>query len=194
KENIGITPKPVLVKEVLEIALQMVSDQAAEKGITLVEETETIGKEVSGNWEKERIIQAIFNILDNAVKYTLPNGRVRLTAKTVRSSEFGVRSDKTKDFELKTVSSEPADLMEISIEDTGIGIPKEHLPRIFERFYRVDKARSRELGGTGLGLSIVKHIVEAHGGTVQVQSTLNLGSTFHIILPLVGSTRLQGKG
>ncbi|MBI2093533.1 MAG: PAS domain-containing sensor histidine kinase, partial [Candidatus Omnitrophica bacterium] len=72
----------------------------------------------------------------------------------------------------------------IEVEDTGIGIPKESLPRIFERFYRVDKARSRELGGTGLGLSIVKHLIEAHRGQVSVTSQLGQGSIFTITLPV----------
>jgi two-component system phosphate regulon sensor histidine kinase PhoR len=71
----------------------------------------------------------------------------------------------------------------VSVEDTGEGIPAEHLPRIFERFYRVDRARSRELGGTGLGLAIVKHLVRAHGGEIGVRSTPNEGTTFVIELP-----------
>jgi two-component system phosphate regulon sensor histidine kinase PhoR len=70
-----------------------------------------------------------------------------------------------------------------SIEDNGIGIPKEDIPRIFERFYRVDKGRSKELGGTGLGLSIVKHLVQAHGGKVWAESQLGRGSTFYFTLP-----------
>ena len=74
--------------------------------------------------------------------------------------------------------------VEISVSDTGIGIPPKEIPRIFERFYRVDRARSRELGGTGLGLSIVKHIVEAHGGTVHVQSEPGKGSRFTVVFPL----------
>ncbi len=90
-----------------------------------------------------------------------------------------------KSTEQRTTNDERnADFVEISIEDTGIGIPKELLYRIFERFYRVDKARSRDLGGTGLGLAIVKHIVETHGGLVQVDSVVGKGSTFTLILPL----------
>jgi two-component system phosphate regulon sensor histidine kinase PhoR len=99
------------------------------------------------------------NLLDNALKYTEAGGRVGVTA---------TRSD-----------SEAA----ITIWDTGIGIPSTDLERIFERFYRVDKARSRELGGTGLGLSIVKHLTEAHGGRVSVESQLGKGSRFTVVLP-----------
>jgi len=102
--------------------------------------------------------QVAINLVDNAINYT----NMGAVAVTVQDGE----SDVT-----------------ISVQDTGIGIPSEHLPRIFERFYRADKARSRATGGTGLGLSIVKHIVEAHGGTVSVDSSLNQGSKFTLVLP-----------
>jgi two-component system phosphate regulon sensor histidine kinase PhoR len=99
------------------------------------------------------------NLLDNAVKYSADESAVRLEA---------VRTTK------ETL---------IRVIDRGCGIPREHLTRIFERFYRVDKARSRQLGGTGLGLAIVKHIAQAHGGRATVESTLGAGSTFSIHLP-----------
>ena len=104
--------------------------------------------------------QILLNILDNCVRYTPPGGRV--TVRSSRSPE-GVT---------------------VEISDTGVGIPSEHLPRIFERFYRVDAARSRELGGTGLGLAIVKHIILAHKGEITARSVLGKGSVFTIRLPL----------
>jgi two-component system, OmpR family, phosphate regulon sensor histidine kinase PhoR len=101
----------------------------------------------------------MLNLLDNAVKFSHRGGSVE-------------------------VSIQPGDkFMKVSVNDHGIGIPSAELPRLFERFYRVDKARSRELGGTGLGLAIVKHIVEAHGGKVFIESELGKGSQFSFTLP-----------
>jgi two-component system phosphate regulon sensor histidine kinase PhoR len=182
KELTETTLKKVRVEEVLNTAVQMVDDQARAKKIDLIMEKETLPEDLIAYWEEDRIEQALFNVLDNAVKYTPEGGHVRLAARIVRSSESGFRNG--KGLEQTDRDDELTDFLEITVEDTGIGIPKEHLPRIFERFYRVDKARSRELGGTGLGLSIVKHIVEAHRGTVQVRSVLDQGSTFTLILPL----------
>jgi two-component system phosphate regulon sensor histidine kinase PhoR len=106
--------------------------------------------------------RALSNLVDNALKYTPEGGKVRIGA----GSEGGQLS--------------------LTVEDDGMGIPEADLPRIFERFYRVDKSRSRDLGGTGLGLSIVKHIVQLHGGTVSVKSAPGSGSTFTLRLPLKG--------
>lgn len=102
------------------------------------------------------------NLIDNAVKYTPDSGRIIVCAQ----AETGDKKS-----------------IVVYVRDTGMGIPSVNLPRIFERFYRVDKARSRELGGTGLGLSIVKHLVEAHGGRVWAESQLNRGTTFYFSLP-----------
>ena len=149
----------VNVVEVLKSALHSVSDFAQEKNISLHLDLSGISEGSSLFWERDRVQQAVFNLLDNAVKYTPPGGAVHLSAR---------EADKS---------------LVITITDTGLGIPKEHLARIFERFYRVDRDRSREMGGTGLGLSIVKHIVEAHRGTVEAQSELGRGSTFTLTFP-----------
>ncbi len=109
--------------------------------------------------------QALINLVDNAIKYSDPGRTVWITV--------GVETEAT--------GRGPA--VVITVRDEGCGIEAEHLPRLFERFYRVDKARSRKVGGTGLGLSIVKHIVQAHGGTVAVESEPGVGSTFTIRLP-----------
>jgi len=111
--------------------------------------------------DEEGIETVLKNLLDNAVKYTPKRGEINIT------------------------STDKDDYIEIAVVDNGIGIPSRDLPRIFERFYCVDKARSRELGGTGLGLSIVKHIIEAHGGTVGVESEVGEGSRFTFTLSKV---------
>ncbi|MBA4311416.1 MAG: hypothetical protein C0417_02185 [Chlorobiaceae bacterium] len=108
--------------------------------------------------DKERLRQALINLIDNALKYNIPGGRVKVKYEILDSS------------------------VRIIVEDSGVGITEEHLPRIFERFYRVDKERSREAGGTGLGLAIVKHIIEAHGSKVEVQSEVGKGSMFSFTL------------
>jgi len=105
--------------------------------------------------------RALSNLVDNALKYTPEGGRVRVWG--------GLDNGQTI----------------LSVEDNGMGIPEADLPRIFERFYRVDKSRSRDLGGTGLGLSIVKHIIQLHGGNISVKSTMGVGSTFTVRLPQV---------
>jgi len=110
--------------------------------------------------DPDMIEQALINLVDNAIKYSPEGSAVTIDAGIV-------------DQEIR-----------IRVRDQGIGIPQKHLPRLFERFYRVDKARSRKMGGTGLGLSIVKHIVQAHGGRVSVESVQGEGSTFTLHLPL----------
>ncbi|OGB92799.1 MAG: hypothetical protein A3H39_16305 [candidate division NC10 bacterium RIFCSPLOWO2_02_FULL_66_22] len=132
----------------------------------------------------QRLKQLLRNLVDNGVKYTPPGGQVTLTLRAVRhngseqNSKFEIRNSK--------LSETIGPWVEIAIQDAGIGIPPEALPRIFERFYRVDPARSREAGGAGLGLCIARTIAEAHGGRIEVQSIPGAGSTFTIVLPLAG--------
>jgi len=112
------------------------------------------------NADKAKIEQLLVNLIDNAIKYTPAEGTITISL----------------------VNQHPS--LAINIQDSGIGIPAEHLGRIFERFYRVDKARSRQFGGTGLGLAIVKHIVSLHQGTIQIESKLTLGTLIKITLPI----------
>jgi two-component system phosphate regulon sensor histidine kinase PhoR len=145
------------VLEFLQGILEEMEPAAQSKGLSL---SLDVGFDAAAKvyGDRARLQQALVNLIDNAIKYTDPGGSVICRARPVLNR------------------------CEILVEDTGCGIAEEHLPRIFERFYRVDKDRSREVGGTGLGLSIAKHIVEAHGGTLQVRSRVAEGSTFSFSL------------
>jgi len=134
-----------------------VSELAAGKGVELTRELPSPPPMLRA--DRRQVEQAVLNLLDNAVKYTDAGGKV----------VFGVRQAGAS--------------VVISVSDNGPGIAAEHLPRLFERFYRVDKNRSREQGGTGLGLAIVKHVAQAHGGRVEVDSRPGQGSTFRLVLP-----------
>jgi signal transduction histidine kinase len=130
---------------------------ADEKNVRLIYEG-TSGLNVLG--DPIRLRQVVVNLIDNAIKYTPPGGSISVSSS--RSNGKAI----------------------LAVADTGIGIPSEALPYVFERFYRVDGARSRQLGGTGLGLAIVKSICSAFGGDVTVQSVIGSGTTFRVELPL----------
>lgn len=143
----------------------------------ILEESELVLKwEVPENLPKVSVdhqlfMQVLVNLIDNAIKYTLDSGTIAVSAE-LRTSEA---------FEGANITSEA---IIVHIKDTGIGIPMESQPRVFERFYRVDKGRAREMGGTGLGLAIAKHIVLRHNGRIWLESTLGEGSVFHVAIPL----------
>ena len=155
-EQGAIPLAPGNLREIVDGALACVEYKAKARGVELrVSAAESIVTDVNNTL----LEQAVVNLLDNAIKYSEPGKSVHVSIE---------RRDGTA---------------AIRVQDEGVGIAPEHLPRIFERFYRVDKARSRKLGGTGLGLSIVKHIAQAHGGTVSVESNPGKGSSFTIELP-----------
>ncbi len=142
--------------DVISVALEVCGPKAEARGVTLTQECPGC---LLAPVSPPLLEQAVVNLVDNAVKYSSAGGEVRVELKEAR------------------------DEVVISVVDEGQGIAREHLPRLFERFYRVDRARSRDLGGTGLGLAIVKHIAQVHGGRVSVDSVLGRGSTFRIHLP-----------
>ena len=149
-------PEVVPVRGVLEAVLLTVDAEARERQVRLVRD-EMQDLHVTGS--RLRLEQALLNLVANAIKFNRPGGEVH------------VRVTRKNDGRAAIV-----------VADNGVGIPSQDLPRIFERFYRVDRARSRQVGGTGLGLSIVKHVVERMGGTVTVESQLGKGSTFTVLL------------
>jgi two-component system, OmpR family, sensor histidine kinase SenX3 len=152
-------PVPVDVRGVLMSVLARTRRVARNKNITLQWKRFGRAAQYTVLGDETQLASMFTNLVDNAVKYTPPGGEVEVTG-GFEGSEIVIR-----------------------VSDTGIGIPEGKLPRIFERFYRVDKARSKETGGTGLGLSIVKHVAENHGGRVTVESTPGEGSTFTVYLP-----------
>jgi two-component system phosphate regulon sensor histidine kinase PhoR len=159
--------EPLSIQSVIDRTLAMIKPLADKKGHKLVSFVGENLPAVLG--DEDRLIQVLSNLLDNAVKYTPEKGAITVAAHQV--------SDNAEQPTLVTA-------LELSVTDTGMGIPEIDRPRVFERFYRVDKARSRELGGTGLGLAIVKHIVEGLGGRVWVEANIPTGSRFVVRLPV----------
>jgi two-component system phosphate regulon sensor histidine kinase PhoR len=154
--NGKLEPSKVNLAAVIDRAVRDFGAAFDEKSIEVIEE---IKEDVTALADPHAVEQVVRNILDNACQYTEAGGRVKLSVEA------------------------EVELACIRIEDTGIGIPERDLGRIFERFYRVDKARSRAAGGTGLGLSIVKHLVQSMNGSIDVASVLGCGSTFTLRLP-----------
>ena len=150
--------RPVAVGDLIESCVETARLKAAQKQLTLEVDCPEALPAIRG--DSNRLREVLQNLLDNAVQYTPAGGR--LTVRAARADGQVV----------------------VSVNDTGIGIPKADQERIFERFYRVDAARSREVGGTGLGLSIARHLVEAHGGRITVESEVGRGSTFSVFLPI----------
>jgi two-component system phosphate regulon sensor histidine kinase PhoR len=151
------------VAELIESCLETAQHRAAEKDIRVYVSHSSDLPDIAG--DRRRLAEILQNLLDNATQYTLPGGRITLTAE-----------------------ARDADVV-FTVSDTGIGIPKADQSRIFERFYRVDAARSREAGGTGLGLAIAKHLVEVHGGRIWVESEIGQGSQFNFSVPVFDPER-----
>jgi len=147
----------VSVKQLIENSVEMVGHRAAEKDLRIIVNLPEHLPDIAG--DRLRLSEVLQNLLDNSIQYTLPGGQILVSA--------GAEGNEVV----------------FTISDTGIGIPKADQPRIFERFYRVDAARSREAGGTGLGLSIAKHIIEVHDGRIWVESEIGQGSDFHFSVP-----------
>ncbi|WP_138495465.1 two-component system histidine kinase PnpS [Paenibacillus pinistramenti] len=160
--RVPLAYEPIELRPLFESLFEVLKASADKKSIALVMEVPE-GLFIEG--DEDRLRQIFMNLLSNAISYTLEGGRVKLTAQMLEDEE--------------------GDKIRFVVADTGIGIPKKDLPRIFERFYRVDKARSRSSGGTGLGLSIVKHLVDLNHGNIRVESKVGEGSSFILDLPIV---------
>ncbi|AHV96666.1 two-component system histidine kinase PnpS [Paenibacillus sabinae] len=162
-KRVQLECSPVHLSSFFDSLLETMSKVAEKKSITLSAE---VPEELFMEGDEDKLRQIFLNLLSNAINYTHEGGNVKVRAVNRQN----------KDGEETVV---------FTVVDTGMGIPRKDLPRIFERFYRVDKARSRSSGGTGLGLSIVKHLVELHRGAISVESDLGIGTTFTLELPLL---------
>ncbi|TXK84182.1 two-component system histidine kinase PnpS [Paenibacillus sp. N3.4] len=164
-KRIPMNFSPIYLPEFLDRSLNVLRKEAEKKHIEL---SMQVDDDIYIEADEDRLRQIFINLLSNGISYTQEGGKVKVRVEPLDMNVDG-------DYER----------LRIIVSDTGIGIPKKDLPRIFERFYRVDKARSRSSGGTGLGLSIVKHLVEMHKGTIRVDSELGIGTKFTIELPVI---------
>jgi two-component system, OmpR family, phosphate regulon sensor histidine kinase PhoR len=157
--KVSLRRAPVQIGEVVASVVDIIAPRAARAGVAVSAQIPADLALVSA--DRDRLAQVLINLIDNAVKYTPEGGSVTVTGRNLVPGRI-----------------------EVAVADTGIGIPPADLPRITERFYRVDKARSRELGGTGLGLAIVKHLVMAHAGELTIESEQERGTTVRFTLPI----------
>ncbi|KQX45916.1 MULTISPECIES: two-component system histidine kinase PnpS [unclassified Paenibacillus] len=164
-KRIPMNFSPIYLPEFLERSLSVLRKEAEKKHIEL---SMLVDDDIYIEADEDRLRQIIINLLSNGIAYTHDGGKVKVRVEPLDMNADG-------DYER----------LRLIVSDTGMGIPKKDLPRIFERFYRVDKARSRSSGGTGLGLSIVKHLVELHKGTIRVDSEVGVGTRFTIELPVI---------
>ena len=155
--KVTLHQREVNLSDIVQEVVAMFEKDATKKGVTFINQVDRV---MSVYADRDRLSQILVNLVDNAVKYTAIQGQVSFSA-----------------------ASKSDDQIALHVQDTGQGIPAQDLPRITERFYRVDKARSRELGGTGLGLAIVKHLVQLHSGTLSFESEVGKGTTVQITLP-----------
>jgi two-component system, OmpR family, phosphate regulon sensor histidine kinase PhoR len=162
-ERLELEVRRLTVSQLVESCYETAQRRAAEKGLTLSHQLPAPLPDVAG--DSRRLQEVLQNLLDNAIQYTLPGGNIVLSAEAKN------------------------DEVVFTVADTGMGIPRSDQPRIFERFYRVDAARSREAGGTGLGLAIAKHLIEVHGGRIWVESEVGEGSQFHFSIPVYDPER-----
>jgi two-component system, OmpR family, phosphate regulon sensor histidine kinase PhoR len=162
-ERLELEVRRLAVSQLVESCYETAQRRAAEKGLILSLQLPGRLPDVAG--DSRRLQEVLQNLLDNAIQYTLPGGKIVLSAEAKNDEVI------------------------FTVADTGIGIPRSDQPRIFERFYRVDAARSREAGGTGLGLSIAKHLIEVHGGRIWVESEVGEGSQFHFSIPVFDPER-----
>jgi len=160
-ERLELEIQQLHVSQLVESCLETAQRRATEKNLRISLNMPQHLPDIAG--DRRRLAEVLQNLLDNAIQYTLSGGQIILSAETAEGEVI------------------------LTVSDTGIGIPKADQPRIFERFYRVDVARSREAGGTGLGLAIAKHLVEVHGGRLWVDSEVGQGSQFHFSVPLFDS-------
>jgi two-component system, OmpR family, phosphate regulon sensor histidine kinase PhoR len=185
-ERTALHLRPVPCGEAARHSMALLAPQAEKKGIELVTAMPDDVPPVLA--DRDRLVQVLVNLIDNAVKYTPQGGKVTVAARRLTAEAQGRRgAGETGSLPPDTSAARPIDAVEISVTDTGIGIPDKDLPRLTERFYRVDKARSRELGGTGLGLAIVKHLVAAQNGTLVIESKPGEGTHVRITLPAAAS-------
>ena len=165
----ALKKEAVHLEDLVDAVLEVIGERAGQGQVVLAKAIPADLPLLLG--DGDRLQQVLINLMDNAVKYTPAGGRVTITARRAADG--------------------PSPVVEVEIRDSGVGIPASELPRLSERFYRVDKARSRELGGTGLGLAIVKHIVQAHGGQLEIASTVNVGTTVRFSVPAWSERREQ---